>query len=118
MTGLYFYDNTVVHLAAELEPSQRGELEITDINRAYLENGNLNVERLGRGFAWLDTGTEDSLLQAADFVRTIEQRQGYKVACVEEVAFRMGFIDSRKLETLAARFNNNYGDYLKKILDQ
>ncbi len=118
VTGLYFYDNTVVHLAAELEPSQRGELEITDINRAYMEEGRLNVERLGRGFAWLDTGTEDSLLQAADFVRTIEQRQGYKVACVEEVAFRMGFIDSDKLGVLADQFNNNYGQYLKKILDQ
>ncbi len=116
VTGLYFYDNTVVDLAADLRPSQRGELEITDINRAYMEEGRLNVQRLGRGFAWLDTGTEDSLLQAADFVRAIEQRQGYKIACIEEVAFRMGFIGPDQLETLAARFNNNYGQYLRKLL--
>jgi glucose-1-phosphate thymidylyltransferase len=117
VTGLYFYDNTVVDLAADLRPSQRGELEISDINRAYLKRGRLNVERLGRGFTWLDTGTEDSLLQAADFVRTIEQRQGYKVACLEEVAFHMGFISSQQLDTLAAGFNNNYGRYLRNLLD-
>ena len=115
VTGLYFYDNKVVDLVGKLEPSARGELEITDINRAYLEMGTLNVQRLGRGFAWLDTGTEDSLLQAADFVRAIEQRQGYKVACVEEVAFRMGFIDGEQLKSLAVRFNNNYGQYLQEL---
>ncbi len=116
VTGLYFYDNNVLDLAAGLRPSQRGELEITDINRAYIQEGRLNVQRLGRGFAWLDTGTEDSLLLAADFVRAIEQRQGYKIACIEEVAFRMGFINGDQLETLAARFNNNYGQYLRNLL--
>lgn len=116
VTGLYFYDGQVVDLAARLRPSQRGELEITDVNRAYLERGQLHVERLGRGFAWLDTGTEDSLLQAGDFVRTIEKRQGYKIACLEEVAFRMGFIDRGQLESLCGDFNNNYGQYLRNLL--
>ena len=115
VTGLYFYDNRVVEMAAELRPSPRGELEITDINCQYLERGQLYVERLGRGFAWLDTGTESSLLQAADFVRTIEERQGLKIACLEEIAFRRGFIDREQLCTLAADYANSYGDYLRSL---
>jgi glucose-1-phosphate thymidylyltransferase len=116
VTGLYFYDNRVIDMAASIRPSARGELEITDVNRAYMERGQLYVERLGRGFAWLDTGTETALLQAADFVRTIEERQGLKIACLEEVAFYKGFIDSQQIETLAKGFNNNYGQYLLSLL--
>ena len=116
VTGLYFYDNQVIDIAASMRPSARGELEITDVNRAYMERGQLYVERLGRGFAWLDTGTETSLLQAADFVRTIEERQGLKIACLEEVAFYKGFINSPQLETLAKGFNNSYGQYLLSLL--
>ena len=116
MTGLYFYDNEVVEIAAGLRPSKRGELEITDVNRVYMERGQLWVEVLGRGFAWLDTGTEASLFQAADFVRTIEERQGLKIACLEEVAFNKGFISAEQLETLAKGFNNNYGYYLLGLL--
>ena len=116
VTGLYFYDNQVIDIAANIRPSARGELEITDVNRAYMERGQLYVERLGRGFAWLDTGTETSLLQAADFVRTIEERQGLKIACLEEVAFYKGFINSQQLETLAKGFNNSYGQYLLSLL--
>ncbi len=118
VTGLYFYDNQVLDIAAGLRPSPRGELEITDVNRIYMERGQLWVEMLGRGFAWLDTGTETSLLQAADFVRTIEERQGLKIACLEEVAFNRGFIDAQHLEALAKGFNNSYGRYLLGLLDK
>ncbi|MCE5266984.1 MAG: glucose-1-phosphate thymidylyltransferase RfbA [Planctomycetaceae bacterium] len=117
VTGLYFYDNQVLDIAAGLKPSARGELEITDVNRAYMQRGQLFVETLGRGFAWLDTGTETSLLEAGDFVRTIEERQGLKIACLEEVAFHKGFIDAGQLETLAGQFNNGYGRYLMSLLD-
>jgi glucose-1-phosphate thymidylyltransferase len=117
VTGLYFYDQQVVDIAAGLRPSPRWELEITDVNRVYLERGQLYVEMLGRGFAWLDTGTETSLLQAADFVRTIEERQGQKIACIEEVAFYKGYITAEQLETLAKGFNNSYGQYLLGLLD-
>ena len=117
VTGLYFYDNQVLDIATGLKPSPRGELEITDVNRAYMQHRRLHVEQLGRGFAWLDTGTETSLLQAADFVRTIEERQGLKIACLEEIAYRKGFIDAGRLETLAGGFNNSYGQYLLELLN-
>jgi glucose-1-phosphate thymidylyltransferase len=117
VTGLYFYDNQVVDIAASLRPSPRGELEITDVNRTYMQQGQLYVERLGRGFAWLDTGTETSLLQAGDFVRTIEERQGQKIACLEEIAFSKGFISADQLTALANGFNNSYGQYLLGLLD-
>ncbi len=117
VTGLYFYDHTVVDIAANLRPSARGELEITDVNRAYLARGSLSVEMMGRGYAWLDTGTPDSLLEAAEFVRTLEKRQGFKIACPEEIAFRLGFIDAVRLETLARALGTNaYADYLRSIL--
>jgi len=116
VTGLYFYDNTVLDIAAGLKPSQRGELEITDVNRAYLERGSLTVERLGRGIAWLDTGTHDSLLQASEFVHVIESRQGFKIACLEEIAFRQGYIDAAALTALATPLAKSaYGAYLLKI---
>jgi len=119
VTGLYFYDNRVVDIAGGLKPSARGELEITDVNRAYLEQKALKVERLGRGTAWLDTGTHESLLQAATFVESIEQRQGLKISCVEEIAYRMGYIDAARLEQLAASLQNSgYGQYLLDILYQ
>lgn len=117
ITGLYFYDNQVVDMAAGLRPSARGELEITDINNCYLEQGQLAVEKLGRGIAWLDTGTHESLMQAANFIETIEARQGLKVACVEEIVFNQGWIDAEQLEQLAASFKQNgYGEYLLHLL--
>ncbi|WP_333592027.1 glucose-1-phosphate thymidylyltransferase RfbA [Brevundimonas sp.] len=116
VTGLYIYDAHAPELAAALKPSARGELEITDLNRAYLERGRLSVERLGRGFAWLDTGTPDSLIEAGQFVRTLEQRQGFKIGCPEEIAWRKGFIDAAALERLAAGMGNAYGDYLRRVL--
>ena len=116
VTGLYFYDNSVVDIAASLEPSARGELEITDVNNIYLQRDLLRVERLGRGFAWFDTGTHQSLLEAAEFVRTIEARQGLKIACVEEVAHFMGYINSEQLLGLARDFaSSEYGRYLEKL---
>ena len=117
VTGLYFYDPSVVAIAASLKPSKRGELEITDVNRCYLETGNLAVEVMGRGTAWLDTGTHESLLEAAHFIETIERRQGLKIACPEEIAFRMGYIDARQLERLAQPMRkNSYGQYLLEVL--
>jgi glucose-1-phosphate thymidylyltransferase len=118
VTGLYVYDAQAPELAAALKPSARGELEITDLNRAYLERGLLSVERLGRGFAWLDTGTPDSLIEAGQFVRTLEQRQGFKIGCPEEIAWRKGFIDAAALEALAASMTNAYGDYLRRLLTE
>ena len=118
VTGLYFYSNDVVEKAKNLKPSSRGELEITDLNRIYLEESRLHVKLLGRGFAWLDTGTHDSLLQASNFIATIEQRQGLKISCIEEIAYKMGFIDREQLLELAKPLNKNqYGEYLLKLAD-
>ena len=118
VTGLYFYDEQVVDIAANIQPSARGELEITDVNRAYLERGQLRVEVMGRGFAWLDTGTPDSLLDAAEFVSTLERRQGMKIACPEEIAWRSGFIDDAGFESSLARLGKGeYANYLRKLRD-
>ena len=116
VTGLYFYDNTVVEIAKNLKPSARGELEITDVNKAYLKANKLNVIALGRGVAWLDTGTCESLIDASMFIKTIEDRQGLKIGCIEEVAYRMGYIDETKLKALADKMPSNYGEYLKGVL--
>lgn len=117
VTGLYFYDSHAVELARRLKPSVRGELEITDLNRAYLKQGQLRVEVMGRGYAWLDTGTHDSLLEASHFIATLEKRQGQKVACVEEIAYRQGWITADQLKELATPFSNNgYGQYLLRLL--
>ena len=117
VTGMYFYDNRVVEIAAKLKPSARGELEITDVNRAYLERGELEVAPMGRGMAWLDTGTHEALLEAAHFIETIERRQGLKIACPEEIAYRMGFINAAQIEALARPLEKSgYGEYLRRVL--
>jgi glucose-1-phosphate thymidylyltransferase len=118
VTGLYFYPNSVVKVAKAIKPSARGELEITDVNKAYLKRGALNVELLGRGYAWLDTGTFSSLLEAGEFIATVEKRQGLKIACIEEIAYGMGWIDRARLLKLAAGLSkNSYGAYLRKVAD-
>jgi glucose-1-phosphate thymidylyltransferase len=119
VTGIYFYDNQIVHVAESIKPSPRGELEITDVNRWYLERNQLTTELLGRGMAWLDTGTHDSLLEASLFIQTIEKRQGLKVACLEEIAYRQGYIDEAQLRVLAAKMgNSSYADYLRRVIDE
>lgn len=118
VTGLYFYDNKVIEITKNLRPSWRGELEIADINNEYLRRGELKFKLLGRGYAWLDAGTYDSLINASIFIKTIEERQGLKVGCIEEVAYRQGFIDRSQLEKLAKEINTSYGEYLKRLLDE
>ncbi|MEA2936085.1 MAG: glucose-phosphate thymidylyltransferase [Variibacter sp.] len=116
VTGLYFYDEQVLEIAANLKPSRRGELEITDVNRAYLERGELHVEQMGRGFAWLDTGTPDTLVEAAEFVRALEKRQGFRIACPEEIAFANGWIDAEQLMALGRQLaTSSYGEYLQAV---
>jgi glucose-1-phosphate thymidylyltransferase len=117
--GLYFYDNDVVDITRSLKPSDRGELEITDVNKAYLRHGDLKVELLGRGFAWLDTGTHEALQQASSYVQAIQERQGLKISCIEEIAFRMGYIDREQLRLLASKYlKNDYGRYLIELVDE
>jgi glucose-1-phosphate thymidylyltransferase len=118
VTGLYFYDTQVVAMAASLKPSTRGELEITDLNRCYLAQGQLRVEVMGRGFAWLDTGTHESLLDAAQFIETVEKRQGLKVACPEEIAYRLGYIDGEQMQKLGSAMKNQYGRYLVQVVQE
>lgn len=119
VTGLYFYDNRVVEIAKSIKPSERGELEITDVNKRYLELGELDVELMGRGFAWLDTGTHESLLEASTFIETIERKQNLKIACLEEIAYRMGYIDEAAVEKLAEPLKKNaYGQYLMKLINK
>ena len=118
VTGLYFYDNDVIQIAKQVKPSERGELEITTVNQMYLERGDLNVELLGRGFAWLDTGTHSSLLEAAQFVETLEKRQGYKVACLEEIAFNQGWLSKEQILKIGHTMSkNSYGQYLISLVD-
>ena len=119
VTGMYFYDNQVVDIAKNIEPSPRGELEITDVNKAYLERGQLDVELLGRGYAWLDTGTHESLHEAAGFIETVQKRQNLKIACLEEVAYRMGYINRDQLRELAQPLKkNDYGQYILRLADE
>ncbi|MBR2524938.1 glucose-1-phosphate thymidylyltransferase RfbA [bacterium] len=119
ITGLYFYDNSVVEYAKQLKPSSRGELEITDLNRIYLEKQMLNVEQLGRGFAWLDTGTHNSLIRASQFIQTVEENQGIKIACLEEVAYRMGYMSKENLKQNVSKYvNNEYFDYVKSLIEE
>jgi len=119
VTGLYFYDNDVVRIAKDIQPSARGELEITDVNKVYLERGQLSVELMGRGYAWLDTGTHNSLLTSGNFIKVIEERQGLKISCPEEIAYRMGFIGAEQLEQLATPLiKSGYGQYLIEVLKQ
>lgn len=118
VTGLYFYDNHVVEIAKDLKPSQRGELEITDVNKVYLQRGKLRVKLLGRGYAWLDTGTYDSLIDASVFIKTIEDRQGLKIGCIEEIAYRKGFITADQLSEIAGTIPTSYGDYLRQIVHE
>lgn len=118
VTGLYFYDNQVVDIAKNIKPSLRGELEITDVNKVYLEQSKLRVNLLGRGFAWLDTGTYNSLIDASMFIRTVEERQGLKIGCIEEIAYRMGYISEEQLTKIANGYNTSYGEYLLKILKE
>ncbi len=119
VTGLYFYDNDVVDIAKNIQPSERGELEITDVNKVYLERGDLSVEVMGRGFAWLDTGTHESLLEASTFIETIEKRQNLKVACLEEISYRMGYITKEELKELAQSLKKNqYGQYLLRLIEE
>ena len=118
VVGLYFYDNDVVHIAKNIKPSARGELEITDVNNVYLTKGSLRVRTMGRGFAWLDTGTQQAMIDAALYVKTIEERQGLKISCIEEIAYKMGYIDAARLREVAEPLRKSgYGEYLLKILE-